>query len=62
MQQQTFQKEIAYMKYPRDNPPDLVKDLNLFLVAEGIRTDGRIAQTSIYEYELIYRILRTGDQ
>ena len=58
MQQQTFQKEITYLKDPRDTPPDLVKNLNIFLDDEGIlRMDGRIAQTSMYDYERIYPIL-----
>ena len=58
MQQQTFQKEITYLKDPRDTPPDLVKNFNIFLDDEGIlRMDGRIAQTLTYEYEQIYPIL-----
>ena len=58
MQQQIFQKEITYLKDPRDPPPDLVKNFNIFLDDEGIlKMDGRIAQTSIYEYEQIYPIL-----
>ena len=52
MQQQIFQKEITYLKDLRDTPPDLVKNFNIFLNDEGIlRMDGRIAQTSMYEYE-----------
>ena len=36
MQQQTFQKEITYLKDPRDTPPDLVKNFNIFLDDEGM--------------------------
>ena len=40
---------------PKENKiPDLVRSLNLFLDSDGLqRTDGRIANTSGYEYGLI---------
>ena len=59
IQEQTFFKEIAYIKNPKENKiPDLVRSLNLFLDSDGLlRTDGRIANTSGNEYGLIYTIL-----
>ena len=58
MREQTFFKEIAYIKNPKENKiPDLVRSLNLFLDSDGLlTTDGRIANTSGYEYGLIYPI------
>ena len=52
MQEQTFFKEIAYIKNPKENKiPDLVRSLNLFLDSDRLlRTDCRIANTSGYKY------------
>ena len=59
MQEQVFVNEIMYSKISKgNNIADLVRSLNLFVDSDGLlRTDGRIASTSGYEYGLIYPIL-----
>ena len=59
MQQSSFVEEINFLKNPLNkNPPDLVRNLNLFIDVNGlVRTRGRLNKNEMYEYNLLNPIL-----
>ena len=55
MQQETFEKDIAYIRYSKHNEVlDLGQNLNLFLDSEEfLQANGRISEISLSEYWLV---------
>ena len=59
VQQETFSKEIDFLKNPRDKQiPDLVRNFNLFLDHNNIiRSDCRVGKSEYFAYEVLNPIL-----
>ena len=64
MQQESFAKELEFLKRvgenpsTQDSPPDLVRNLNLFLDDFGlIRSKGRLSRSNHYDFEVLNPIL-----
>ena len=64
MQQESFNKEIAFLKKAKLNPstvekpPDLVNRLNLFLDDNDLlRTKGRLSRSNFYQFDVLNPVL-----
>ena len=59
MQNECFQKEIQFLKDPRDKPiPELVRNFNLFLGENQlVRSDCRLGKTHYFDRNIIHPVL-----